>query len=129
MKKALVFLSIPFASIAEVIKTVPAKQFKKCVSGEPDLFIKLGKKNASIDRCKMKCITDESCVALQYIAPKDCSLYYSPIEKVCLYFTVTVTNALLENSAFLTPVSSSEPPINDTYTRWKMLMKILGAVE
>jgi hypothetical protein len=82
MKKVVVLLSIPFLTAAEVIRRVPAKQFKKCVAGEPDLFIKLGRRNATIDRCKLKCINDENCVALQYVAPKACSLYYSPIDKV-----------------------------------------------
>lgn len=82
MMKVIVLLSIPFLNAAEVIRTVSPKQFNKCVAGEVDLFIKLGRKNASLDRCRMKCLNDESCVALQYVAPKDCSLYYSPIDKV-----------------------------------------------
>ena len=82
MKRIVLFLSIPFISIAEVVKTLSPKQFKTCVAGEVDLFIKLGKKNASIDRCKTKCLDDDSCVAMQYVAPKNCSLYYSPITKV-----------------------------------------------
>jgi len=66
---------------SEIIKRLVEKQNKACV-GTVDKFFKLGKKNQTLESCKKKCKNDDKCVAMQYVAPKFCSLYYSPLEKM-----------------------------------------------
>lgn len=66
---------------SEIIKRLVEKQNKACV-GTVDKVIKLGWRSQTIENCKQKCKNDDKCVAMQYVAPKFCSLYYSPLEKM-----------------------------------------------
>jgi len=71
-----------FASAtAEVVRTVPnAKQGTKC-KGSADVEITLGRQSRSLFKCQQKCIKDELCMAMQYVSPKHCSLYYNNVQK------------------------------------------------
>jgi hypothetical protein len=82
--------SIASASVPAPIKKVVAKENKKCVfpdDSENFEFIKLGKKNQNLRACKKKCENNDECVAMQYIPPRQCTLYYTDIEQVSVSCT------------------------------------------
>ena len=80
------FLSVILYSDAE--KKIAVKENKLCISDGPhDVLIRLGTQNQRVGKCKQKCLEDEQCVAMQFKAPKRCSLFYSPITKVIMTFT------------------------------------------
>lgn len=55
----------------------------KCVPrNDADVSLTLGKKNQSLSTCVSKCLNDEQCVAMQFIAPKFCDLFYTQVKKV-----------------------------------------------
>ena len=74
---------------SEIIKRLVEKQNKACV-GTVDKVIKLGWRSQTIENCKQKCKNDDQCKAMQYVAPKFCSLYYSPLEKVSDFENIAV---------------------------------------
>jgi len=66
-------------------KTIPnAEQGKSCNIPLEDagFFVRLGKKKASLDTCKSKCINDEFCEGIEYKAPRKCYLFYNTIDEV-----------------------------------------------
>ena len=69
---------------AEAGKRVTLKSNKRCVvDSEPDKKITLGKQNRNdVSVCRKKCIEDDQCLGMEFIAPKTCNLFYSPIPKV-----------------------------------------------
>lgn len=78
-KQIFIALALASSTSAQLFeKKIPARQGKKCV-GQADQVIKLGQKNQTLERCKLKCINDSKCEAMQYEAPKMCSLYYNSI--------------------------------------------------
>ena len=88
MSKAIsIVLLLSAILYSDAEKKIAVKENRFCISdGGHDKLIKLGQNNQKVGKCKQKCLEDEQCVALQFKAPKRCSLFYSPITKVIMTF-------------------------------------------
>jgi len=102
LKIALLLLSLSsVANCAEEFK-LAAKQGKRCVgvAGGRTAEFKLGKENQKLSVCKAKCENDPECTAMQYISPKQCSLWYD-IVSVSDSANASISNSLVPFSFVL----------------------------
>lgn len=123
LKIALLLLSLSsVANCAEEFK-LAAKQGKRCVgvAGGRTAEFKLGKENQKLSVCKAKCENDPECTAMQYISPKQCSLWYDIVSMEASdddTFCGRAKRTIVED-VVITAAPTSSPTYAKEYTIYK----------
>ena len=114
--RAILTLSFSVLTAGELQRKIKPKEGKKCVHEKAhNVLIKLGPENQRVGRCKEKCLLDEKCVAMQFVPPKRCSLWYTAIEAV---------RNILSLICYLLFYLSELDKLTLNIHRWNQLMKV-----